>query len=77
MPENTFGNSRVLVEYKQDSKHLANIAKLRELHAWIIDFLKEHQDKRCENNSEIARLYANAMTEVEGACMWSIKAICK
>lgn len=84
MPEidPTIGESRVLVTYNQDPEHLANIAKIRQLSAELIDFLDAHKNKRTDNGAvvlswETARVYATAMTEIEGACMWAIKAICK
>lgn len=46
MPETTLGESRVLVTYNQDPVHLANIAKIRELSAELIDFLNEHKIAR-------------------------------
>jgi hypothetical protein len=44
--ETTLGESRVLVTYNQDPKHLANIAKIRDLSAELIDFLNEHKMSR-------------------------------
>lgn len=76
--ENTLGESRVLVTYNQDPKHLENIAKIRELSAELIDFLNQHKMTRPWSiDGEVARVYATAMTEIEWACMWAIKAICK
>ena len=78
MPETTLGESRVLVTYNQDPVHLDNIAKIRELSAELINFLNEHKMARpVPVDGEQARVYSNAMTEIEGACMWAIKAICK
>jgi len=82
MPETTFWESRVLVTYNQEPAHLADIAKIRELSAELIDFLDAHKNKRTDNGAimlswETSRVYANAMTEIEWACMWAIKAICK
>jgi len=78
MPETTLGESRVLVTYNQAPVHLENIAKIRDLSAELINFLNEHKMARpVPVDGEQARVYATAMTEVEGACMWAIKAICK
>lgn len=78
MPDATLGETRVLVSYNQDPQQLANIAKIRELSAELIDFLNEHKMARpVPVDGEQARVYATAMTEIEGACMWAIKAICK
>ena len=76
--ETTLGESRVLVTYNQDPKHLAKIAKIRELSSELINFLNEHKMIRTVPvDGEQARVYATAMTEIEWACMWAIKAICK
>jgi len=78
MPETTLGESRVLVTYNQDPVHLENIAKIRNLSGELINFLNEHKMARSAPvDGEQARVYATAMTEVEGACMWAIKAIRK
>jgi hypothetical protein len=39
--------------------------------------LEDDFKKHTGFNPEIKRVYANAQTELENACMWSIKAICK
>lgn len=78
MPDTTLWESRVLVTYNQDPAHLAKIAKIRSLSAELIDFLNEDKMSRQPAvDGEQARVYATAMTEIEGACMWAIKAICK
>jgi len=76
--ETTLGESRVLVTYNQDPKHIENIAKIRAISAELIDFLNEHKMARIVPvDWEQARVYATAMTEIEWSCMWAIKAICK
>jgi len=71
----TLWEKRVLVQYNDKNKE--KIEKIRFLCAEIINFLENDKNSRNEMGWEIARLYANAMTEIEWACMWSIKAICK
>ena len=55
MPEidPTIGESRVLVTYNQDPEHLANIAKIRQLSAELIDFLDAHKNKRTDNGAVV------------------------
>lgn len=71
----TLWESRVLVKY--NDKNNDKIERIRFLCAELIDFLEEDKQSRNEMDWEIARLYANAMTEIEWSCMWAIKAICK
>lgn len=77
MDTKTLGESRVLVQYKNDEVQNFNIVQIRKLSAELIDFIETHKQSRTAMDWEIARVYANAMTEVDGACMWAIKAICK
>lgn len=78
MPETTLWQSRVLVTYSQDTIQQIQIAEIRKISASLIDFLEEHKKNRPNAiGAEEARLYAHAMTEIEWACMWAIKAICK
>lgn len=78
MPDNTLWESRVLVTYNQDTVHLIQIAEIRKISASLIDFLEAHKKNRTVTMGwEEARVYAHAMTVIEDACMWSIKAICK
>lgn len=78
MPEKTLWESRVLVIYNQDTVHLMQIDEIRKISASLIDFLEEHKKNRTVAIGwEEARVYAHAMTVIEDACMWSIKAICK
>lgn len=78
MSEATLGESRVLVTYNQGTVPQIQIAEIRKISASLIDFLENHKRNRTSAiGSEEARLYAHAMTEIEGACMWAIKAICK
>ena len=79
MPEVTLGESRVLVTYKNDeTQQQTDISKIRKLSAELIDFINEHKMARTTPvGGEEARVYAHAMTVIEDACMWSIKAICK
>lgn len=76
----TLWESRVLVTYNDNNTE--TIAEIRNLSAKLIDLLETHKNIRTDNwqammSWEVARLYANAMTEIEWACMWSIKAVCK
>ena len=75
VPEVTFGDNRVNVIYKDDEAE--NIETIRNVCAGLIDFLKEHENARTTGSPEIGRLYSLAYTEIENACMWSIKAITK
>ena len=50
MPETTIGESRVLVTYNQDPQHLANIAKIRDMSAELINFLETHSQSRLAMN---------------------------
>lgn len=78
MPESTLGESRVVVAYSQDTIQQIQIAEIRKISASLIDFLEEHKKNRTtEIWWEEHRVYAHAMTIIEDACMWSIKAICK
>ena len=71
----TLWGQRVLVTYNDNNTN--SIVNIRNLSAQLIDLLEEHKNKRENINWEIIRVYANAMTEIEWACMWAIKAICK
>jgi len=73
----TFWEKRVNVVYKNDDNTLDSIWKIRTLSAELIDLLENDFKKHSEFNPEIKRVYANAQTEIEWACMWAIKAICK
>lgn len=73
--EPTLWETRILVKY--NDKNNSKIERIRFLCAELIDFLEEDKIARNVMDWEIARLYDNAMTEIEWACMWSIKAICK
>jgi hypothetical protein len=76
--DTTLGQSRVLVKYSEDLEQATKIEEIRSISASLIDLLNEHKLARTEPvDGEIARVYATAMTEIEGACMWAIKAICK
>ena len=78
MPETTLGESRTLVTYDQGTVQKIQIAEIRKISASLIDFLEAHKQNRTTAIGwEEARLYAHAMTEIEWACMWAIKAICK
>ena len=77
MPPATLGQSRVLVPYSDDDIQAQQIQRIRELSAELIDLLDEDKTSRTEMDGEVARVYATAMTDIEVACMWSIKAICK
>ena len=77
-PEQTLGESRVLVKYSEDLQQATKIQEIRSISASLIDLLNEHKIARSEPvDGEQARVYATAMTEIECACMWAIKAICK
>ena len=77
-PELTLGESRVLVRYSEDLEQAMKIQEIRTISASLIDLLNEHKIARSEPvDGEQARVYATAMTQIEDACMWSIKAICK
>lgn len=78
----TLWQSRVLVKYNNEPEQLAKIEEIREICSSLIDLLNEHKNNLEREIGEKAspeklRLYATAMTEIEWACMWSIKAICK
>lgn len=76
--ETTLGESRVLVKYSENPEQSTRIQEIRTLSASLIDLLNEHKMARATPvDGEQARVYATAMTEIEGACMWAIKAICK
>ena len=79
MPEETtLGQSRVLVRYSEDLQQASQIDEIRTISASLIDLLNTHKMNRPESiDWETARVYAQAMTQIEDACMWSIKAICK
>ena len=74
---NTFWEQRVNVIYRDDKVTLSNINKIRELSAELIDLLEDNFKWYTEFCPERKRVYANAQTEIEWACMWAIKAICK
>ena len=77
-PELTLGESRVLVRYSEDLEQAMKIQEIRTISASLIDLINEHKIARSEPvDGEQARVYATAMTQIEDACMWSIKAICK
>jgi len=77
-PELTLGESRALVRYSEDIDQVTKIQDIRTISASLIDLLNEHKIARSEPvDGEQARVYATAMTQIEDACMWSIKAICK
>lgn len=80
-PELTLGESRVLVRFRKNSEDLEQAMKIQEIRtisASLIDLINEHKIARSEPvDGEQARVYATAMTQIEDACMWSIKAICK
>lgn len=77
-PELTLGESRVLVRYSEDLEQAMKIQEIRTISASLIDLINEHKIARLEPvDGEQARVYATAMTQIEDACMWSIKAICK
>ncbi len=76
-PTITLWQSRVWVIYKNDENTILNIEKIRKLSAELIDLLDTHKGTRVEMGWEIARVYANAQTEIEWACMWAIKAVTK
>lgn len=76
--ETTLGESRVLVKYSENPEQATRVQEIRTLSASLIDLLNEHKMARATPvDGEQARVYATAMTEIEGACMWAIKAICK
>ena len=76
--KNTLWEKRVLVEYNHLTEiDLDRIKTIREKCSELIDLLEEDFKKHNVFNPEIKRVYANAQTEIESSCMWSIKAICK
>jgi len=74
----TLWETRVLVENNNlTDSDLDKIKIIRERCAELIDLLENDFKKHNEFNPEIKRVYANAQTEIENSCMWSIKAISK
>lgn len=76
-PAPTFGESRVMVVYKDDPAQQAIIQSIRERGASWIDALEDLKTWPNMLSWEQARLYALAQTTVEEAVMWSIKALTK
>lgn len=68
---------RVSVVYSDNPVQKDLIQDIRNSGSQWIDFLAKHKDERPDMDGEIARVYAHAMTVIEDAVMWSIKAITK
>ena len=73
--DHTLWQSRVFVLSNDDNQD--TISEIRNISASLTDLLQAHKEARSTMDWEIARLYDNAMIEIEGACMWSIKAVTK
>ncbi len=74
----SLGNSRCFVNYSDDEQQKQLISEIRKRGAIWIDVLEGNKlSMTSPLSSEQARLYALAMTTIEEAVMWSIKAICK
>lgn len=75
MGENTFWEGRVTVNYIQPD--MTN--EIRIISANFIDVVKSFENIISKEwfDSEKARLFALAYTNIEEACMWAIKAVNK
>ena len=69
--ELTFGEKAVGLTFNPSGD--PTVTKLKELYAQIIDVCNEERTKAVPP-SEKARLYSVAITEAQGAQMWSVKA---
>ena len=76
-PVFTLGEQRTMVRYSDNEQQKSDIQTIRNMSAELINFLESHKRNRIGIEWEEARVYAQAMTQIEDACMWSIKAICK
>jgi len=72
----SLGQSRVMVKYSDSEEQQKKICCIRAFGAEMIDFINYDKSKK-DVDGEQARVYAHAMTVIEDAVMWSIKAICK
>lgn len=71
MPQTTIGQYRVGVTFNPSGSF--DVDKVKQLAADLIDLIDGIQAK----DSEVIRLKALAMTHVEDATMWAVKAITK
>lgn len=70
----TLGESRVRTSFNPSADSKVDIIKQRA--AELIDIINEYEcPEHCENPSEFRRLQALAMTHVEDAAMWGVKAL--
>lgn len=72
-PQLTYGQKAVGISFNPGGS--PNVNKIKELSAALIDELNEQREgAKANNNGEMIRMYSVAITEVQTAQMWGVKA---